>query len=107
MSHRLLVSTAVIPAALVLLLAQTSARGQTAHATAKASRSTKAWRPRRTPNGRPAPRGYWTKNTITPLERRRGLGTKEFYTEWELADRGNREKNRVALNEEEGRPTGP
>ena len=32
---------------------------------------------------------------------------KEFYTEGELAELMKREQNRVALNEEEGRPTEP
>jgi hypothetical protein len=107
MSHRLLISTALATAALPLLLAQTSARGQTAPATTKASKSTDAWRPPRTPDGHPDLQGYWTNNTITPLERPKGLGAKEFYTEAELADLVKREQNRVALNEEDGRPTEP
>jgi hypothetical protein len=104
MSHRLLSSTVAGAAALFLLFAQALAYGQTAPA-AKATNTTKAWTPGRTPDGQPNISGYWTNNTITPLERPKGLGAKEFYTEQELADLVKREKNRVTLNEEEGRPT--
>jgi hypothetical protein len=67
----------------------------------------KAWVPARTPDGQPNLQGYWTNNTITPLERPKGLGAKEFYTEAELADLIKREQNRVQTNEAEGRPTEP
>ena len=107
MSHRLLVSCAVVPAALVLLVAHTSASGQTAPAATKATSTTKNWIPPRTPDGHPDLQGFWTNNTITPLERPKGLGTKEFYTEAELAELVKHEQNRLALNEEEGRPTEP
>ena len=63
--------------------------------------------PPHTPDGKPDLQGYWTNNTITPLERPKGLGAKEFYTEQELQDLVKKEQNRVALNEEEGRPTEP
>jgi len=107
MSHRLLALTAVVPAALVLLLGQPPASGQTAPTAAKTVNPTKAWTPPRTPDGHPDFQGYWTNNTVTPLERPKGLGGKEFYTEPELAELVKHEQNRVALNEEEGRPTEP
>jgi hypothetical protein len=107
MNHCLLVSVAASPAVLVLLFAQTPAIGQTAPAATKAANTTKAWKPTRTPDGRPNLQGYWTNNTITPLERPKGLGAKEFYSEAELAELMKHEQNRVALNEEEGRPTEP
>jgi len=107
MNRCLLVSVAASPAVLVLLFAQTPATGQNAPAATKAATTTKAWKPTRTPDGRPNLQGYWTNNTVTPLERPKGLGTKEFYTEAELAELMKREQNRVALNEEEGRPTEP
>ena len=107
MSCRLFVSTAVTPAVLVLLFAQTPASAQTAPTDTKAASTAKTWRPPRTPDGRPDLQGYWTNNTVTPLERPKGLGKKEFYTEQELAELMKREQNRVALNEEEGRPTEP
>jgi hypothetical protein len=109
MSHRLFVST-IVPTALVLLFAQTFASAQNAPASTKAANTTsttKAWSPARTPDGHPDLQGYWTNNTVTPLERPKGLGEKEFYTEAELTELMKNEKNRVELNEEEGRPTEP
>jgi len=40
----------------------------------------------RTPDGRPDLQGFWTNASITPLERPRELGAKEFYTEEEAAE---------------------
>ncbi len=110
MSRRLLVSTVLISAAVVLLSAQTPAPKQTAPAATKApttTNTTKAWKPARTPDGHPDLQGFWTNNTVTPLERPKGLGAKEFYTEAELKDLMKSEQNRVSQNEEEGRPTEP
>jgi hypothetical protein len=44
------------------------------------------WTAPRTPDGRPDLQGIWTNATITPLERPRDLGAKEFYTEAEAAE---------------------
>ena len=41
--------------------------------------------PPRTPDGHPDLQGIWTNATITPLERSRDLGAKEFFTEEEAA----------------------
>jgi len=46
----------------------------------------KQWSAPRTPDGRPDLQGIWTNATITPLERPRDLGAKEFYTEEEAAE---------------------
>jgi len=45
-----------------------------------------AWTPPRTPDGHPDLQGIWTNATITPLERPRELGAKEFYTPEEAAE---------------------
>jgi len=102
MSHRLFASTAAALTALIMGCAQTPASGQTTPTGAK-----KAWTPPHTPDGQPDLQGYWTNNTLTPLERPKELGAKEFYTEAELADLMKKDQTRVALNEEEGRPTEP
>jgi hypothetical protein len=44
------------------------------------------WTPLRTPDGRPDLQGVWTNATITPLERPRELGAKEFFTPAEAAE---------------------
>ena len=44
------------------------------------------WKPPRTPDGHPDLQGFWTNATITPMERPRELGAKEFYTEEEAAE---------------------
>ena len=39
----------------------------------------------RTPDGKPDLQGIWSNATVTPLERPKGLGAKEFYTDEEFA----------------------
>ena len=43
----------------------------------------KPWAVTKTPDGQPDLQGYWTNNTMTPLQRPRGV-TKEFYTKEEF-----------------------
>jgi hypothetical protein len=64
-----------------------------------------AYKPPRALDGHPDLQGVWTNNTVTPLQRPKGLAEKEFYTETELADVQKRESERLASNEDEGRPT--
>jgi hypothetical protein len=87
MSRRLLASIAALAVVvLVALLAQAPAAGQTPSSTPKATTAGKAWTLQRTPDGKPDLQGIWTDNTLTPFERPKGLGAKEFYTDQELAD---------------------
>ena len=48
--------------------------------------SAKSWKAPRTPDGAPDIQGIWSNSTLTPLERPKGLGAKEFYTEQEFAE---------------------
>jgi|SRR5579871_71885 len=64
----------------------------------------KSWTAPRTPDGHPDLQGYWSNNTVTPLERPKGLGAKEFYTDAELAEIQKKDKDRFAQNEVEGLP---
>ncbi len=56
----------------------------------------KGYKVPRTPDGHPDLQGYWTNATLTPLERPKGLGTKEFYTDQEMADNQRKERERDA-----------
>jgi hypothetical protein len=101
MSYRSFVAAAVLAAAgAAAVWAQTPAAKTNAGAA-------KTYTPPRTADGQPSLQGYWTNNTITPLERPKGLAGKEFYTEEELQALIKKEQSRVELNEEEGRPTEP
>jgi len=77
MSHR---SLASIVALVVLILVALPAAGQTTKATTPGKTVP------RTPDGKPDLQGIWSDNTLTPFERPKGLGTKEFYTDAELAE---------------------
>src|SRR3989442_6906732 len=71
LSYCSLASTAALAAVvLAVLLVPSPAIGQAQH----------------TPDGKPDLQGIWTNSTVTPLERLKNLGTKEFYTDQELVD---------------------
>ena len=93
MGYRLLARTGVLAALiLVLVLVLAPAAAQTPSTNAKAPASAKSWTPPRTPDGKPDLQGIWSNATLTPLERPKGLGTKEFYTDEEFANLAKRVK---------------
>jgi len=53
----------------------------------------KPWAVTKTPDGQPDLQGYWTNNTITPLQRPDGV-TKEFYTKEEFLEAAKRQAER-------------
>src|ERR1700724_1167035 len=73
----------------VLLITQPPAAGQAtspaSKAAAKTTSAAKLWTPAHTPDGKPDLQGIWNTATVTPLERPKGLGAKEFYTDEEFA----------------------
>ena len=108
MSYRCIASTAVLAASVaIVLLAPAPAAGQALSPTTKATAAGKTFTPARTPDGQPDLQGVWTNNTVTPLERSKGLAGKEFYTDEELAANQKKERDRLDQNLEEGRPTEP
>jgi hypothetical protein len=99
MTHRSLASTIVFAAAVaVSFTGQTPADGQAQ------SPATNAWAPPLTRDGKPDLQGVWTNNTVTPLERPKELGGKEFYTEEEVNDLQKQERQRLLVTETEGQP---
>jgi hypothetical protein len=87
MSHRSLASSAALAAVIVVLLsAQAPVVGQVRLPATKAATTAKASKPPRTLDGRPDLQGIWSNGTLTPLERPKSLGAKEFYTDQEFAE---------------------
>jgi len=100
MTCRAVASTTALAAAVIFLLtAQTPAAGQAASPAAKATGTAKVWTPPRAPDGSPDLEGVWGNATLTPMERPKGLGAKEFYTEQEFAEMAKRVRQGVVGEE--------
>jgi hypothetical protein len=91
MNHRSLASMGALVVLITLaLLAPSPVAGQDRSAAnttpTKAARTAKTWTLPRTPDGQPDLQGIWANSTLTPLERPRELGDKQFFTEKEAAE---------------------
>ena len=86
MIHRSLASLAATAAVIgAALLTQVPLAGQAPSSAAKPAAGAKTWAAPHTPDGKPDLQGIWTDGTLTPLERKKGMGAKEFYTDEEFA----------------------
>src|SRR5438132_6117103 len=87
MSHRLpALAVALAVMIVVALVAQLPVTAQTPSSAAKAPAAAQAWTLPHTPDGKPDLQGIWSNNTLTPLQRPKALGAKEFYTDQELTE---------------------
>ena len=90
MTHRLLLSQSALALMTVVLWMPVPGASQTSSTAAA-----KSYKTPHTPDGVPDLQGNWTNVTVTPLERSKGLGAKEFYTDEELAANQKQEKERA------------
>lgn len=88
--------------AVVFAIIPALGQAQTAKPAAAAAKGT--WTPPRTPDGQPDLQGVWTNNSVTPLQRPKELAGKEFYSESELAQVRQKQRDRYELDEKEGEP---
>ena len=99
MLRRCLISTSALAAmTAILLFAQAPVSGQAVPPAAKAAPAGKASTPR-TPDGKPDLQGVWGNATLTPLERPKKLGAKEFYTDEEFAEMSKRVRQGIVGEE--------
>ena len=91
MIRRSLASAIALAATIAILLityspASAQATSPSSKATpTKTTSAAKPWTLPRTADGKPDLQGIWNNATVTPLERPKGLGAKEFYTDEEFA----------------------
>ena len=91
--------------ALVLTILTAAGQATTAVSKAKPAAAVKsAYAPPHTPDGQPDLQGVWTNNSVTPLQRPKELAGKEFYTDAELAAVQKAQRERLALDDQEGEP---
>jgi len=79
MSHRSVAVWAAFAAVAILPLFSQAPASKPGSATKS------SWTLPRTPDGHPDLQGFWSNSTLTPLERPKSLGAKEFYTDEEFA----------------------
>jgi hypothetical protein len=95
---------ALLTAVAILTPAPVAGQAPAKAATATPAKAAKAWKAPRTPDGVPDLQGFWTNSTLTPLERPKALGSKEFYTAEEVAAAQKKDRDRLALDLAEGLP---
>lgn len=104
MNHRYLMSTGAAALAITLAVLLTPSlaagqgtqvlkKGEKAVTVANSATPAKPYVVSKTPDGVPDLQGYWTNNSITPLQRPNGV-TKEFYTPEEFAANAKRQADR-------------